>query len=161
MSVKERWLEEDEYFMRQAILEAKKAQDINEVPIGALVVMDGTIIARAHNLRESQQQSISHAELLAIQKACEVEGSWRLENCELYVTLEPCPMCAGAILQSRIKRVVFGAFDPKAGCCGSILNLLDEPRFNHRVITKSGVLSDECSELLTNFFKQLRKNKLK
>ncbi|SDZ67109.1 tRNA(adenine34) deaminase [Evansella caseinilytica] len=160
MNIKASWLADDENFMKEAIREAEKALEMKEVPIGAVIVKDGEIIARGHNLREHDQQAAAHAELIAIQEACRKLGSWRLDECTLYVTLEPCPMCAGAIVQSRLKRVVFAASDPKAGCCGSIMNLLDEPRFNHRVPLTSGVLENECAGLLKDFFKQLReKNK--
>lgn len=149
----------DEKFMQAAISEAKKAGQVNEVPIGAVIVYEGEVIATGFNIREATQTTLSHAELLAIQEANEKIGSWRLEDCSLYVTLEPCPMCAGAIVQSRIKRVVFGASDPKAGCAGTLMNLLDDERFNHQVELKSGVLEAECKALLTNFFKELRRKK--
>lgn len=145
--------------MLQAIEEAKKAQTINEVPIGAVIVFKNEIIATGHNVRESSQTTLSHAELIAIEQANQIIGSWRLEDCTLYVTLEPCPMCAGAIVQSRIKRVVYGAADPKAGCAGSLMNLLQDPRFNHQVELTSGVMEKECSLLLKDFFKQLRNRK--
>lgn len=149
----------DEEFMLLAMQEAKKAETLGEVPIGAIVTLDDEVIAAAFNLRESLQTTASHAEMLAIDKANEKVGSWRLEDCTLYVTLEPCPMCAGTILQSRIKRVVYGAKDPKAGCAGSLLNLLDDNRFNHVVDVTSGVLEEPCGELLRNFFRNLRKSK--
>lgn len=151
----------DEKFMQAAINEALKARDVDEVPIGAVIVLKGEIIASGYNLRETSQQTLSHAELTAIEAANEKIGSWRLEDCTLYVTLEPCPMCAGAIVQSRMKRVVYGAPDPKAGCAGTLFNLLDEPRFNHQVEVTSGVLQEECASLLTDFFKALRKRKSK
>ncbi|MGJ8538020.1 tRNA adenosine(34) deaminase TadA [Heyndrickxia coagulans] len=151
----------DEYYMRLAIQEAVKAQRLREVPIGAVIVLDEKVIAAAHNLRETTQRAAAHAELLAIEKACEVIGSWRLENAELYVTLEPCPMCSGAVLQSRIKRVVYGAKDPKAGCAGTLMNLLEDGRFNHRSEVVSGVLETECGELLRSFFRSLREKKKK
>ncbi len=147
----------DEYFMKLAINEAKKAEEKCEVPIGAVVVLNGEVIATAHNLRESTQNAITHAEILAIQKACERIGSWRLEDAELYVTLEPCPMCSGAIILSRIKKVIFGAHDPKAGCAGTLMNLLDDQRFNHQCEVVSGVLENECSVLLRDFFRNIRK----
>ncbi len=147
----------DEYFMKLAISEAKKAEEKCEVPIGAVVVLNGEVIATAHNLRESTQNAITHAEILAIQKACEKIGSWRLEDAELYVTLEPCPMCSGAIILSRIKKVIFGAHDPKAGCAGTLMNLLDDQRFNHQSEVVSGVLENECSVLLSDFFRNIRK----
>ncbi|MCF3944029.1 tRNA adenosine(34) deaminase TadA [Oceanobacillus alkalisoli] len=149
----------DEKFMQAAISEAIKARGRNEVPIGAVIVQDGEVIASGYNLRETSQQTLSHAELLAIEAANEKVGSWRLEDCTLYITLEPCPMCAGAIVQSRIKRVVYGAPDPKAGCAGTLFNLLEEPRFNHQVEVTSGVLQEECASLLTDFFKTLRQRK--
>lgn len=145
----------DEYFMKLAISEAKKAEEKCEVPIGAVVVLNGEVIATAHNLRESTQNAITHAEILAIQKACERIGSWRLEDAELYVTLEPCPMCSGAIILSRIKKVIFGAHDPKAGCAGTLMNLLDDQRFNHQSEVVSGVLENECSVLLSDFFRNI------
>lgn len=150
---------QDENFMQEAILEAKKASEYSEVPIGAVIVYKDEIIARGHNIRETSQQTLSHAELVAINKANEKIGSWRLEDCTLYVTLEPCPMCAGAILQARIKRVVYGATDPKAGCAGTLMNLLDDVRFNHQVEVEKHVLETECASLLTDFFKNLRKSK--
>ncbi|TCT24657.1 tRNA-adenosine deaminase [Melghiribacillus thermohalophilus] len=148
-----------EYFMKQAIEEAKKAEGIAEVPIGAVIVKDHHIIARAHNLRETSQKASAHAELLAIEEANERLNSWRLENCTLYVTLEPCPMCAGAILQSRIPVVVYGARDPKAGSAGTLLNLLEDHRFNHVAEVIPGVLEKQCGSLLSDFFRQLRKKK--
>lgn len=152
---------EDEKFMQEAIKEALKAKALNEVPIGAVIVHNGEVIARGHNLRETTQETLSHAELIAIEEANEKIGSWRLEDCTLYVTLEPCPMCAGAIIQARIKRVVYGTPDPKAGCAGTLFNLLEEPRFNHQVELKSGVLKEKCSNLLKDFFKTLRERKSK
>ncbi len=146
-------------FMQQAIEESKKAQTIGEVPIGAVIVKDDKIIARAHNLRETSQLSTAHAELLAIHEANKALGSWRLEECTLYVTLEPCPMCTGAIVQSRIPKVVYGAKDPKGGCCGTIYNLLEEQQFNHQCEVISGVMEEECGQLLTTFFKELRQKK--
>ncbi|WP_416148084.1 tRNA adenosine(34) deaminase TadA [Salipaludibacillus sp. HK11] len=148
--------QEDIYYMREAIIEAKKAEELGEVPIGAVIVKNGDVIARGHNHREKNQSATAHAELLAIEEACRAVGSWRLESCTLYVTLEPCPMCAGAIVQSRIDRVVYGALDSKAGCCGTLMNLLDEPRFNHRCPVKSGVLAEETGHLLTAFFQKIR-----
>lgn len=149
----------DEQYMQLAITEAKKAEKEGEVPIGAIIVYKGDVIARGFNQRESTQKSLRHAELVAIERANEYIGSWRLENCTLYVTLEPCPMCAGALVQSRLKRVVYGASDPKAGCVGTLMNLVTEERFNHQVAWTGGVLEEACSNLLTNFFKQLRKRK--
>ncbi|WP_178896443.1 tRNA adenosine(34) deaminase TadA [Bacillus altitudinis] len=149
----------DEQFMQEAISEALKAKQIGEVPIGAVIVVDDQIVSRAHNLRESEQRSIAHAELLAIDEACKMTGSWRLEDAVLYVTLEPCPMCAGAIVLSRVKKVVFGAYDPKGGCAGTLMNLLDDERFNHQSEIIGGVLENECGELLSQFFRDLRQRK--
>ena len=149
----------DEKYMLEAIVEAKKAEQLNEVPIGAVIVVDDQIIAKAHNLRETSQNAVAHAELLAIEKACEKLGTWRLERATLYVTLEPCPMCAGAIIMSRIERVVFGASDPKGGCAGTFMNLLVDERFNHQSEVRSGVLEKECGELLTKFFRSIRLKK--
>lgn len=145
--------------MYAAIKEAYKAKELAEVPIGSVIVYEGEIIATGHNIRETSQLALSHAELIAINAANKKFASWRLEECTLYVTLEPCQMCAGAIVQSRMKRVVFGAFDPKSGCAGTLMNLLDDDRFNHQVELTSGVLEKECSGLLTDFFKELRKSK--
>ena len=147
--------------MQMAIDEAKKAEALGEVPIGAIIVHDDKVIARAHNLRETTQNAITHAELSAIQDACREIGSWRLEETTLYVTLEPCPMCAGAILQSRIPRVVYGARDPKGGCVDSLYRLLNDPRFNHECEVTEGVLGDECGEILTSFFRGIRERKKK
>ena len=148
-----------EDFMRLAIAEAEKARAINEVPIGAVIVLNGEVIASASNLRETEQNAVAHAELLAIQKACKHLGTWRLEEAELYVTLEPCPMCSGAIILSRIKKVVFGASDPKAGCAGTLMNLLVDERFNHQSEVIGGVLEDECGQLLSSFFRNVRERK--
>ena len=147
-----------EYYMKLALLEAKKAEKKGEVPIGAVIVKDGKVIAKAHNLRQSKQSPIAHAEVLAIQKASKKLNSWRLEDCTLYVTLEPCPMCSGAIIQSRIKNVIFGAYDKKAGCAGSVFNIFNYA-FNHVVDVKGGVMEEECKELLQRFFKELRVQK--
>lgn len=152
-------LENDEHYMKEAINEALKAEDREEVPIGAVIVLDGKIISRAHNLRETNQNAVAHAELLAIEEACQNLGTWRLENATLYVTLEPCPMCAGAIIMSRIERVVYGAKDPKGGCAGTFMNLLQDQRFNHQSEVVSGVLEEECGQLLSNFFKRIRERK--
>lgn len=145
--------------MQEAIGQAVLAKEKKEVPIGAVIVFQGEVIATGYNVRETSQSTLSHAELIAIQRANKKIGSWRLEECTLYVTLEPCPMCAGAIVQSRIKRVVFGAFDPKAGCAGSLMNLLYDDRFNHQAELESGILEEECSQLLTDFFRTLRMEK--
>lgn len=149
----------NEDFMRLAIAEAEKARKYNEVPIGAIVVLHGEVIATAHNLRENEQNAIAHAELLAIERACKKVGSWRLEEAELYVTLEPCPMCSGAIILSRIQKVVYGATDPKAGCAGTLMNLLQDQRFNHQSEVIAGVLQEECSQLLSQFFRDIRNRK--
>ncbi|WP_419954842.1 tRNA adenosine(34) deaminase TadA [Neobacillus niacini] len=149
----------DEFYMKEAIKEARKAEALLEVPIGAIVVVDGEIISRAHNLRESKQSAVAHAELLAIERACQLVGSWRLENASLYVTLEPCAMCSGAIILSRVKRVVYGAADPKGGCAGTFMNLLQDERFNHQSEVTSGVLETECGQLLSDFFRQLREKR--
>lgn len=151
--------QEHNYWMRQAIKEAEKAEELGEVPIGAVIVKDEKIIARAHNLREKLHSATAHAELLAIQEACKTLEAWRLEECTLYVTLEPCPMCAGAIVQSRIPTVVYGAADPKAGCAGTLMNLLEESRFNHRSTVIRGCLEEECALQLTTFFQKLRAKK--
>jgi len=144
-------------WMIEAIAEARKAERIAEVPIGAVIVKDGAVIGRGHNLRETAHDPTAHAEMIAIKQASETLGAWRLTDCDLYVTLEPCPMCAGAILQSRIRRVVYGAPDPKAGCCGTLMNLLQDDRFNHVTEVTPGVLQEECGALLTDFFRKLRK----
>lgn len=149
----------DQAYMLEALVEAEKAAILGEVPIGAVIVYQNEIIARAHNLRETTQNATTHAELLAIQQACAKIGSWRLEDMTLYVTLEPCPMCAGAILQSRIPRVVYGARDVKAGCVDSLYRLLNDPRFNHECEVTEGILSDECGGILTRFFRNLREQK--
>jgi tRNA(adenine34) deaminase len=150
---------QDERFMLEAIEEAKKAGQMDEVPIGAVIVLDGEIIGRAHNLRETRQSSIAHAEILAIDKACQKLGTWRLEDAILYVTLEPCPMCAGAIMLSRVQKVVYGAKDPKGGCAGTFMNILQDERFNHQSEVVTGVLEAECGVLLSDFFRNLREKK--
>ncbi|MED4555488.1 tRNA adenosine(34) deaminase TadA [Lysinibacillus capsici] len=149
----------DRLFMKQALEEAQQAALLGEVPIGAVLVYEGKIIARAHNLRETTQNATTHAELLVIQEACKKIGSWRLEDTTLYVTLEPCPMCAGAILQSRVPRVVYGARDQKAGCVDSLYHLLNDERFNHECDVTEGILAEECGQILTDFFKALRDRK--
>ena len=150
----------DEELMRAALDEAKIAADLGEVPVGAVVAKDGEIVARAHNLRESGKNATYHAELMAIDAACKALGGWRLWQCELFVTLEPCPMCSGAIINSRLKRVVYGARDPKAGCCGSLTDLFALP-FNHHPVIESGLLEDEAKVLLQNFFVMLREKRKK
>lgn len=149
----------NEKWMKEAIKQAKKAAQKDEVPIGCVIVKDDQIIARAYNKREMKQCSTAHAEILAIEKACNKLGSWRLEDCDLYVTLEPCPMCSGAIIQSRIRNVIFGAYDPKGGCMGSNMNINDVRGFNHYPDIEGGILQDECSRLLKEFFKAKRKKK--
>ncbi len=146
-----------EKYMREALRQAKKAYDIREVPIGCVIVHDGKIIARGYNQRNKKGSTLAHAEILAIRKAGKVLGDWRLEQCTIFITLEPCPMCAGAIVQARIPNVVLGAMNPKAGCAGSILNLLEEQRFNHQADVVRGVLEEECAALMKEFFKELRK----
>ncbi|GMA07156.1 tRNA-specific adenosine deaminase [Tetragenococcus halophilus subsp. flandriensis] len=153
--------EKKHFFMNEAIKEAYKALALAEVPIGAIVVLNDEIIGRGHNTRETSQNALSHAEVTAIEEACNTIDSWRLENAQLFVTLEPCPMCAGAILQSRIEEVYFGASDPKAGACGSLINLLEDTRFNHWCYVESGVLMDPCASLLKDFFKDIRAKKQK
>ena len=142
----------DEYFMAEALIEARRAYELGEVPIGCVITQGGEIIARAANERATRKSALCHAEILAIGQACEKIGDWRLEDCRLYVTIEPCPMCAGAIVQARIPVVVYGAKNPKAGCAGSILNILEEPRFNHQAQVVSGVCEDECAKLMRAFF---------
>lgn len=148
-----------EYFMKQAIKEAEKAYKKLEVPVGAIIVKDGKIIARAHNQKETKTDTTKHAEILAIQKASKKLESWRLIDCEMYVTLEPCTMCAGAIINSRIKKVNIGAMDEKTGAVGSVLNLFEDYTFNHKVEAEKGILKEECEQILKQFFKELRKNK--
>ena len=145
--------------MREAIRQAKKAGKLDEVPIGCVIVRDGKIIARGYNRRNTEKSTLAHAEIQAIRKASKVVGDWRLEDCTMYITLEPCQMCAGAIVQARIPRVVIGSRNPKAGCAASILDLLQVPAFNHQVELEEGVLQEECSEMLTSFFRELRKKK--
>ena len=151
----------DEIYMKEAIKQAKKAYAIEESPIGCVIVYQGKIIARAYNKRNKNKSTLAHAELLAIQKASKYLGDWRLEDCTMYVTLEPCQMCAGAIVQARIPRVVIGTMNKKAGCAGSIINLLQMKEFNHQVETRSGILQEECAALMQNFFKELREKKKK
>ncbi|MGN0244302.1 MAG: tRNA adenosine(34) deaminase TadA [Lachnospiraceae bacterium] len=150
---------QDEKYMKEALKQARKAYAIADVPIGCVIVYQDKIIARGYNKRNKEKTTLAHAELLAIRKAGKVLGDWRLEDCTMYVTLEPCQMCAGAIVQARIPRVVIGAMNPKAGCAGSILNLLDQKEFNHQVDVTKHVLEEECSELLQSFFKELRRKK--
>ena len=151
-----RKLSEDERYMRQAVTQAKKASANGDVPIGCVIVYEGKVIARGYNRRNVDKTTLAHAEIMAIKKASKVLGDWRLEDCTMYVTLEPCQMCAGAIVQARIPKVVIGCMNPKAGCAGSILNILQEPAFNHQVEVHKGILETECSNMLTTFFKELR-----
>lgn len=146
----------DIYYMKEAIRQAKKAAILNEVPIGCVIVKDDVIISRGYNRRNTDHSTLSHAEISAIRKASRKLDDWRLEDCTLYVTLEPCQMCAGAIVQARIKRVVVGSMNPKAGCAGSILNILQMKEFNHQVELVTGILKEECSDLLKAFFRKLR-----
>ena len=152
--IKEKILEEK--FMREALKEAKKALEIEEVPVGAVIVKDGKIIARAHNTKETKKDATCHAEILAIKKACKKLNSWRLLDCEMYVTLEPCTMCAGALINSRIKKIYIGTDDSKTGACGSILNILQDYKFNHKIEVEKYILKEECEKLLKDFFKFLR-----
>lgn len=149
----------DEKYMKEALKQAKKAYAIDEVPIGCVIVHEDKIIARAYNKRNTKKNTLAHAELLAIEKACKKLGDWRLEECTMYITLEPCQMCAGAIVQARIPRVVIGTHNRKAGCAGSILNLLQMKEFNHQVELTSGVLEAECSGIMKQFFREMRKRK--
>lgn len=153
--------QQDIKYMKEAIRQAKKAYAIQEVPIGCVIVHDGKIIGRGYNRRTIDKNPLAHAEIAAIRKASRKIGDWRLEECTLYVTLEPCQMCSGAIVQSRIPRVVIGCMNPKAGCAGSILNLLQVPEFNHQVDTVIGVMGEECSQMMKSFFKELREKKKK
>ncbi len=152
-------MEEKERFMKEAIRQAKKAAAIDEVPIGCVIVCDGRIVARGYNRRNIDRNTLAHAELQAIRKASKKLGDWRLEGCTMYVTLEPCQMCAGALVQSRIDKVVIGAMNPKAGCAGSVMNLLQIDGFNHQVEIEQGVCEEECAALLSDFFADLRERK--
>ena len=149
----------DEKYMREAIKQARKAAKIDEVPIGCVIVYDSKIIARGYNRRNTDKSTLAHAEIIAIRKAAKIIGDWRLEDCTMYITLEPCPMCAGAIVQARIPRVVVGAMNPKAGCAGSVLNILQMEQFNHQVELTKDVLKEECSSMLSDFFRELREKK--
>jgi tRNA(adenine34) deaminase len=151
----------EEKYMRAALREAKKALALGEVPIGCVLVADGKIIARGYNRRKTDHNTLSHAELNAIRKASKRTGDWRLEQCEMYVTLEPCQMCAGAIVQARIPKVYIGTMNPKAGCAGSLINLLQFPAFNHQADIVTGILQEECAGMLTGFFKDMREKKKK
>lgn len=152
---------QDERFMKAAIAQAKKAEMLDEVPIGCVIVYEGKIIARGYNRRNTDHNTLSHAELNAIRKASKKLGDWRLEGCTMYVTLEPCQMCAGALVQSRIDKVVIGAMNKKAGCAGSVMDLLHVEGFNHQVQCETGVLGEECSGMLSDFFRKLRESKRK
>jgi tRNA(adenine34) deaminase len=152
-------MQEKEKFMREALKEAKKAYDKLEVPVGCVIVKDGKIIARAHNQKETKRDTTNHAEILAIQKASKKLEAWRLLDCEMYVTLEPCSMCAGALIQSRIKKIYIGTMDEKTGACGSVLNLLQDYPFNHKVEVETGIEKEKCEKLLKEFFKNLREMK--
>lgn len=151
----------DGKYMREALKQAKKAYSLNETPIGCVIVYDGKIIARGYNRRNTEKNTLAHAEIAAIKKASKKLGDWRLEGCTMYVTLEPCQMCAGAIVQSRMTRVVIGCMNPKAGCAGSVLNLLQMDKFNHQVEVERGVLGEECSQMMSGFFRELREKKKK
>ncbi len=150
-------MENSEFYMYEALKEAQKAFDINEVPIGCVIVHKDEIIATGFNMRNTNKNTLDHAEIIAINKACEVLKDWRLEECAMYVTVEPCPMCSGAIVQSRLDKVVFGTFNKQAGFCGSVLNVLQMDELNHKVVIESGVLENECKELMQSFFKNFRK----
>ena len=150
---------QEEKFMKAALRQAQKAAKMDETPIGCVTVYEEKIIARGYNRRNTEKNTLAHAELSAIRKASKKLGDWRLEGCTMYVTLEPCQMCAGAIVQSRMDKVVIGAMNPKAGCAGSVMNLLQIPAFNHQVALEYGILEKECSSILTNFFKALRQKK--
>ena len=146
-------------FMKAAIKRAKKAASVDEAPVGAVIVCEGKIIASGYNKREIKKNALMHAEIIAIDRACKKIGVWRLSECEMYVTLEPCPMCSGAIINSRIKKLYFGAYDKKAGCCGSVINLFEAGMFNHDVEVQGGIMQEECSKILSEFFKELRVKK--
>lgn len=152
-------LEKHHKYMKEAIKQAKKAYLIEETPIGCVIEYEGSIIARGYNKRNKNKNTLAHAELIAIQKASKKLGDWRLEGCTMYITLEPCQMCAGAIVQARIPKVIIGAMNPKAGCAGSVINLLEMEEFNHQVDVKRGILEQECSNLMKQFFKELREKK--
>ena len=152
-------MEKEIRFMKEAIKEAKKAELIDEVPIGCVIVKDDKIISRGHNVRESKKTPLGHAEIVAIEKACKKVGGWRLEDCDIYITLEPCIMCSGAIIQSRINKVYYGASDPKGGALGSSINVLEANNINHHPEVVSGVLKEECSSIITNYFKAKRQSK--
>lgn len=152
-------LDEHTRYMQYALKEAERAFEEGEVPVGCVIVHEGEIVGKAHNQRETLQDPTAHAEILAITQAASKLGSWRLEDTRMYVTLEPCAMCAGAIILARVAEVHFAAFDPKAGCCGSLMNLLEDTRFNHRPVVHSGLMADECGAILTSFFRDIRQRK--
>ena len=154
-------MDRKEKFMKEALKEAKKAYEKLEVPVGAVIVKDGKIIARGHNLKETKKDTTRHAEIIAIEKASKKLGAWRLLDCEMYVTLEPCSMCAGAMINSRIKKLYIGAIDEKTGAVGSVLNLLEDYKFNHNIEVEKGILKEDCEKILKDFFKDLRKIKNK
>ncbi len=146
-----------EYYMSLALQEARRAFTLDEVPVGAVIVKNNIIIAKGHNIRETMKNALGHAETIAIEEACRVLGGWRLMDCDIYVTLEPCPMCAGAAVNARINRIIFGAYDQKSGACGSVYNIANDDRLNHRIEVIPGILEGECKELLQEFFKRKRK----
>lgn len=146
-----------EYYMSLALQEARRAFTLDEVPVGAVIVKNNIVIAKGHNIRETMKNALGHAETIAIEEACRVLGGWRLMDCDLYVTLEPCPMCAGAAVNARINRIIFGAYDQKSGACGSVYNIANDDRLNHRIEVIPGILEGECKELLQEFFKRKRK----
>lgn len=152
-------MQEDERFMKMALQEAKRAAKVNEVPVGAVIVKDGEVIAKGRNRREKTQNAIAHAEIVAIQRACKKLGTWRLEGCTMYVTLEPCPMCAGSLILSRIDRLVFGAYDPKGGSIVSCVRLYEQKGYNHYPEYTGGIMEEECGQILTQYFKEKRKKK--
>lgn len=154
-------MEEKIFFMKEALKEAQKAYEKKEIPVGAVIVKNHKIIARAHNLKENKKMATGHAEILAIQKACKKLKAWRLTDCEIYVTLEPCAMCAGAIIQARIQKLYIGTLDPKTGACGSKLNLLEDFIFNHQVLVEKGILQEKCEYILKDFFKKLRSGQMR
>lgn len=149
-------LKQKQKYMRSALREARKAMEINEVPVGAVIVKDGKIIARGHNIKEKKKNSIYHAEIVALNKACKKIGDWRLNDCDIFVTMEPCPMCAGALINSRIGNIFFGAYDERAGCCGTLYDLPSDSRFNHRPNVEGGILQEECAGILKEYFRQKR-----
>lgn len=154
-------MDENIKFMKAALKEAYKAKEKDEVPVGAVIVKEGKIIAKAHNLRETKQSATAHAEVIAIEKACKKVGSWRLDGCTLYVTLEPCPMCSGTIMLSRVEKVVYGASDPKGGAIENTIKMFEYDKFNHYPIIEKGIMQEECSVILKDFFREKRKNKKK